>query len=261
MSAATASGSSAIGMWPQPGSAPSLTSAGNWSSRRDPRSSSRSRDPNATVTGALIACPARNGAVVVPRIAASKPGQVAIALMLALARPGDIRTGRPWVWPSMTTRPARYPASRYSSPSACSHSQRVARRLTRSYSGMRPGHRPAGESRVTEAGALMRASSSATQPPSELPARCGAARPSSAVSPATAAASWLGLTTAFSQRWRVAEARQVDGDDLETLRQERDDRVPGVPPGSEPVQQHERLAAACSGVGECRHVDLSLFVV
>ncbi len=41
--------------------------------------------------------PAWYGRATVDRITASKPSLAAIALIVALARPGLIRTGRPWV--------------------------------------------------------------------------------------------------------------------------------------------------------------------
>ena len=54
---------------------------------------------------------------------------------------------------------------------ACLASQRDSRRLTMQYNGVPPRQRPAGDSRVTDRTGRILASSMATQPPREFPAR------------------------------------------------------------------------------------------
>ena len=102
------------------------------------------------------------------------------------------------------------------------------------------GHSPAGAIAVTERAWPARASSSATQPPSELPATCGRSRPSasSCGSPAARSAGARRV-----DRRRLAEARHVERDHLALGREALEHRVPHVPVGAEGVQQHERRAA------------------
>ena len=87
-----------------------------------------------------------------------------------------------------------YPVSQRHSTAAssnrppCRASHREAPRLNRQYKGVPAGQRPGGDSRVSEANGRTAASSSATQPPRELPATWGVSNPSSSSSPATARA-------------------------------------------------------------------------
>jgi 2-polyprenyl-6-methoxyphenol hydroxylase-like FAD-dependent oxidoreductase len=59
---------------------------------------------------------------------------------------------------------------------------------------------------------------------------------------------------AEAERRRLAVAGQVNGNDRAVRRQQVQDRVPGLPPVPEPVQQHQRRPGAVALVGEAHYV-------
>ena len=108
---------------------------------------------------------------------------------------------------------------------------------------------PAGEMARTVAAPPALASSSATQPPSELPATCGRSRPEVGAQgppPLWPAQPGVGIN-ADGQSGRIAEPGKVDGDDVALGRQPVDHRLPDPTRPAEAVDQDERVAASSSG--------------
>ena len=83
---AVAAGSSTIGRCPHPRNRTQRVCSGSWSRRRaTPGSSTRSRVPNATVTGTVIAAPPLNRSFSRARSVSRNPGAVAIAWIASRA--------------------------------------------------------------------------------------------------------------------------------------------------------------------------------
>ncbi len=104
---------------------------------------------------------------------------------------------------------------------------------------------PAGESAVTEATAPRRPSSSATAPPSELPAACGRSSPASPRNASTLSASASiphGAPAAYAAD--AAEPGQVDRPQLALAGEPVRDRIPRGARHPDPGQQDQRRAVA-----------------
>ena len=111
----------------------------------------------------------------------------------------------------------------------------------------RPCWSPAGEIAVTVSARPRRASSSATQPPSELPAMCARSKPARPISSSTASASASGGRVHPRRKGlRVAEARHIDRQDVEALLEHRQHRLPAAPGVADAVDEHERRAEAAA---------------
>jgi hypothetical protein len=55
-------------------------------------------------------------------------------------------------------------------------------------------------------------------------------------------------------RRRLAEAGQVDGDDVAVRREQRHDRIPRLTAVADAVDQYQRLATACPGEDDFVHL-------
>ena len=111
--------------------------------------------------------------------------------------------------------------------------------------------RPAVESPVTDSARPAFASSSATQPPSELPATCARSMPSRSRKAATDAGEELRRRLgAVRQRGRPAEAGQVDRDHVALAGKQVEQRLPHDELAAERMDEDERLAAAAADVVE-----------
>jgi hypothetical protein len=188
------SGSSQVGTWPQPSSETRRASGSRSRTRASCRGiNRRSRVPHATVTGhridpsSLKPCRCK-----LARNVASNPGASVNARSASAASGAGTRQGRACICERSKVRPNLL-------PTACSTTGRSARaihRLARSdpRANHSPGRdqKPPGEIAMTERALPSFASSSATHPPSELPATCAVCQPHSSRNAATSRASAAG---------------------------------------------------------------------
>ncbi len=147
---------------------------------------------------------------------------------------------------------ARRSAGTRASAPANGRAARAAARAELRRGGSGSGHSPAGPIAVTERARPAKASSSATQPPSELPATAKSSIPRAASPFADRLREPRRRGLGPPQRRRAAEPGQVDRDHLALLRQQRRHRRPDAAVGAERVQQHERGAGPRAVEGERR---------
>ena len=207
-------------MWPQPRRTNSRALAGT--SRG--RATSRSCSGQASVSGTRISPSPVNRPARMPAFTASKPGASAYARTSCSAAAYGTRSGCAIVPPSA----ARRPRSLRSSAGMTGRSARASARAVERLGISGCAHSPAGAIAVTDWAWPARASSSATQPPSELPATCGRSRPSASRCACSARARSRGVARAPSARHRVVAPRR---------------RV--VAPASRPASAATRRSPAC----------------
>ena len=105
---------------------------------------------------------------------------------------------------------------------------------------------------MAEATRPRRASSSATTPPSELPATCGRSGPDASRNAATASASCSMPARPGHDRGRAAEARHVHPPHVALGREEVDHRRPRRAVHADAREQHERRPAAVADMVQRR---------
>ena len=114
--------------------------------------------------------------------------------------------------------------------------------------------KPAEHSPVADSARPAFASSSATQPPSELPATCTRSSPSESRKRPTAAASACGVgPVPFASGGDAAEAGHVDGDHVALGGEPLEHGLPHDDVGAERMDQNQRLAPAAADVIERSH--------
>ena len=243
---ATCSGSSHVGTWPQPVSV-TWRRAGSAAARAGP-GASRCRRRSLVAPGdgrPGSSAPARSSGPVArsPRSVVAKPRRVRPRLRSA---PAACSGGtRPGARRGASTRSVRRTRRRRTARSASGASQpgdaaRLRQRRARVAALAVVDEAGGRAARSPSAPRPMRASCSATPPPSELPATCGAAQPSSSRKPADARAS---ASTVGAGRRAPSESPKPGRSSAITSRsaaQPVEHRLPHLPLRADAVDQRER---------------------
>ncbi len=179
---------------------------------------------------------------------ASKPGEVARLRVAATTSQQARAPPRGLALEAACGRPRSRAVGQSRAERAGEHARAGGDRRANAVS--RPRAKQSGDSPVALRARPLRASSSATAPPSELPATCGRRPIPDRSHELPHGIRERGERDLAGQRGGCAEARQVERDDVALAAKALEHRAPDLPLAADPVDEDERLAGPLPDVVE-----------